>query len=85
MLQVRVPIIFFGTPVFSARRDRRYVNVTSSPFRLIAECTVVQYNRTPLQHRAFKLIEQFDLEFPVLHNAEKSLLVLWRPGRAVLF
>jgi hypothetical protein len=23
MLQVKVPIIFFGTPVFSARRDRR--------------------------------------------------------------
>jgi hypothetical protein len=24
MLQVKVPIIFFGTPVFSARRDGRY-------------------------------------------------------------
>jgi hypothetical protein len=24
MLQVKVPIIFFGTPVFSARKDRRY-------------------------------------------------------------
>jgi hypothetical protein len=24
-LQVKVPIIFFGTPVLSARRDRRYL------------------------------------------------------------
>jgi hypothetical protein len=26
MLQVKVPIIFFGTPVFSARRDGRYLS-----------------------------------------------------------
>jgi len=25
MLQVKVPLIFFGTPVFSARRDGRYI------------------------------------------------------------
>jgi hypothetical protein len=27
MLQVKVPIIFFGTPVFSARRDGRYTYI----------------------------------------------------------
>ena len=26
MLQVKVPIIFFGTPVFSAHRDRRLLS-----------------------------------------------------------
>jgi hypothetical protein len=30
MLQVKVPIIFFGTPVFSARRDGRYSYVLAS-------------------------------------------------------
>jgi hypothetical protein len=32
MLQVKVPIIFFGTPVFSARRDGRYIENTRSTF-----------------------------------------------------
>jgi len=34
MLQVKVLIIFFGTPVFSARRDRRYLKSSVFALRL---------------------------------------------------
>jgi hypothetical protein len=30
MLKVKVPIIFFGTPVFSVRRDGRYTDVAET-------------------------------------------------------
>ena len=43
MLKVKVPIIIFGTPVFSARRDGRYGSMTA--FNIVSsahanDCTV---------------------------------------------
>jgi hypothetical protein len=44
MLQVKVPIIFFGTQGFSARRDGRYSS-SSLFIRLFSFC-MIQTNRT---------------------------------------
>lgn len=35
MLKVKVPMIFFGTPVFSARRDRRYSLLPCESFQSV--------------------------------------------------
>jgi hypothetical protein len=43
IFEVKVPIIFFGTPVFSARRDGRYLVILSSHFiKLIISDRVAQ-------------------------------------------
>jgi hypothetical protein len=44
MLQVKVPITFFGTPVFSARRDGRYLRGASEGVRGFHTMNLIQKN-----------------------------------------